>query len=220
MNESHALLLGFVGPLGGAVISALVSFGVFVVHSRAKEKKQRALELLERLMINDDMVRARLIAQEYLVENGSKYDRSLDPQTRSKLNFQQLDLKLAMSADPADNEARVLIRTITSYFWLINQARDNGQIARKETLFSEMYAWYWTFIIKERIVGCDDNRQFREFAWMSSPQDLDVSTKEHNRMLAAASSARLYLTPPGTVQAALLPVNGGAGGEGSPNVRG
>ncbi len=75
-----------VGPLGGAVVSAIVSYFIFVWLSRRRDQRSKALELLTKFMMDEYYVKARLVSQEYLVPFGKKYHIC------KGLNFEEINL--------------------------------------------------------------------------------------------------------------------------------
>lgn len=122
--------------------------------------------------------RGRARRERVLVESGRYYEEF------KGLNFEQLNLELAAHAEQAHREARFHIRAVTSFFWLVHQAREAGQIKEDEKLFVLMYAWYWVHFIQERIKGCKDERQFRYFKWMTTDDAIKAAEEDRDRMLA------------------------------------
>ncbi|HJQ34452.1 MAG TPA: hypothetical protein VJ866_19890 [Pyrinomonadaceae bacterium] len=172
----EAVIGSVIGALVGGAISAIVSYAIFVRLQNLKEQRKQALDLLTKFMTDEYYVKARLVSQEYLLPRGAKYS------VFEGMNFEQIAFHLSSSDDPKDREARFYIRAIPSFFWLVDQARENGNIHPKEKLFSLMYSWYWVHIIESRIKGCDHSTQFREFEWMKMPGDEKRIRNDHERI--------------------------------------
>lgn len=172
----EAVIGSIIGALVGGIISAIVSYTIFVRVQNLKEQRKQALDLLTKFMTDEYYVKARLISQEYLLPRGAKYS------VFEGMNFEQIAFHLSGSDDPRDREARFYIRAIPSFFWLVDQARENGNIHPKEKLFSLMYSWYWVHIIESRIKGCDHITQFREFEWMKLPEDEKRIRNDYERV--------------------------------------
>lgn len=178
-------LMKLAGPLVAAfsiVASALVSFLIFVWHSGKKERRHQAIAFLNEFMTSEYFVKARLVIQEYLLPTGSKYKLSLDGQGHL-LNFANITLKLGAEANDQDREARYYIRAIPSFFWLVDQAHRKGHISKYETLFNFHYSWYWTFIIRFRIAGCQDNRLFACLPWMLNGPEFKEISDEYDKFV-------------------------------------
>ena len=191
------LLVKLAGPIVATIailVSALVSYLIFVWHARDKEQRQRAVEMLQDFMTSENFVKARLIIQEYLLPTGSKYKLSLD-EHGLLLNFNKLNIVLGSLKDTEkedhaeDREARFYLRAIPSFFWLVDQAKRKGYIAEEESLFNFHYAWYWTYIIRFRIKGCQDNRLFQCLDWMLKGNEASEVASEYDRYVESLPSA-------------------------------
>jgi hypothetical protein len=184
----EAVIGSVIGALVGGSISAIISYAIFVRGQRLKEQRKQALDFLTKFMTDEYYVKARLISQDYLLPRGARYSIC------EGLNFEQLAFHLGNSDDPKDGEARFYIRAIPSFFWLVDQARENGNIHPKEKLFSLMYSWYWVHIIESRIKGCEHNTQFREFEWMKLPEDEKRVRNDYERMLSMINEQKRKAT--------------------------
>jgi hypothetical protein len=178
MMSQQSLFMNIIGPIIGACIGAVTTCVCFVILAGRKERRSKALELLTKFTTDDHWTKARLVSQEYLVESGKYYADFKEH------NFEQLNLALAAHSEQAHREARFYIRAVTSFFWLVDLARETGQIKRNEQLFALMYAWYWVHFIRERIKGCKDVRQFRHFEWMTTEAAIKGAEEDRYRMLA------------------------------------
>lgn len=180
----EAIIGSVIGALVGGSLSAVVSYIIFVRGQRYKEQRKQALDLLTKFMTDEYYIKARLVSHEYLLPYGAKYSLC------EGMNFHQINTQLNDSDDPKDREARFYIRAIVSFFWLVDQARENGNIHPEEKLFSLLYSWYWVHIIKERIKGCERTIQFREFKWMKSQEDEDNVENDFERRLSVINELK------------------------------
>lgn len=99
-------------PFAAATLTATVTFIVFVLHTRGKEKRVAAITMFKELMTSEPLLRARLVTQEYLVPG---VDRSKFAMFFKK-DFDQITEALENSASEKDKEARFYIRAIPSFF--------------------------------------------------------------------------------------------------------
>jgi hypothetical protein len=177
------LLLRISGPVLAAILSAFVSYGIFVWNAGRKERRQRAVDLLKDFMTSDSYIKARLVIQQYLLPTGAKYAMSLDS-SGNLLNFAQLTTALESSEEDADQEARFYIRAIPSFFWLVDQAKNAKYIKSDEFLFTPHYTWYWVHIIRFRLKGCEDHRLFQKIEWLLSNKDeIQKCEKEYHLLI-------------------------------------
>lgn len=147
--------------------SATIAIVVYWWNDKQK-KKDRALDLFKSLMTGEFLVKARLISQEYLLEDprSSKFSQF------QGLNYEQLDIDLRQR-DPEDREARFYIRAIPNFFQTVNLARKHGYILKNEKIFSEVYAWYWVNIMEARCANIIDvSDMFVGHRWMREEEHI------------------------------------------------
>lgn len=163
-------------------------------HELEREQKRVAVDLFRTWMTDEFYVRARMVAIEYLVPPGNKWqdyrgkgfdkimEMLVDTRKPDGPNGEEGEMKISYEL-MRDQEARTCIRAITNFFWMVDQVRARGLIAKDEQIFRDTYAWYWVHIIRLHIshemVSSSD--QFRAFVWMTTPTDIkekDIE-KEH-----------------------------------------
>jgi hypothetical protein len=158
-----------------------------------KEQDRYALELYKTWMGSEFYVKARLTAQEYLLPPGEKYKQFVGT------NFDQINEKLMMSSEPDDREARICIRAITNFFYMVNQAMKSGLISQKTSIFAETYAWYWLHIICLHVDNMTSRSdQFLVYNWMTKKREIEKLVKEREWRLQGSDYSSVVQKDKGT----------------------
>lgn len=171
-------IIGAIIGASATLIASGVTYWILIHNNRKKEQRQLALQLLKTLLTDEYFVKARLISQSYLLPNGAKNSVF----NGQRLNFIEIDDFLSKK-DGEDHQARFYIRAIPNFFWLVELARQDRLILKDEKLFSKMYAFYWNYIIKPHIKGCEDTEQFRKFDNLLIQNDDAISQEKYERLI-------------------------------------
>lgn len=161
--------------LVGVVITNIVT--IFVLKKR--EQKKREIELLEKFLVSDAMLKSRLVAQEYLVPGINR--------TKFKIFHNKSFDQINEALENTDEEAnRIHIRAIPSFFWLLDHAKQSGVIAGDRQLWSRIYSYYWVMIISPR-KGDSNDPLYSRFDWMLMDSDIKDREKEYTTRLEACA---------------------------------
>lgn len=166
----------------GALVSAAVSAFIFGFLSWHRERRKRAVDLLEKLLTSEPLLKARLTAQAYLIPG---VDRDKFTRFYGK-DFDAINESLEQGSQQ-EQEDRIYLRAIPSFFWLVDQAMRSGVIPRDPAYWSRTYSYYWIMVIEPRR-GDSKDPLYQCFEWMLLKKDLADRRTEYNDRLAASAT--------------------------------
>lgn len=178
-----SLAVNALPSVAGAFLSGCITVVVFGWLNRRREQEKKAVELFERFLTEESMIRSRLVAQEYLVPG---YNREKFEEFEGQ-DFEAINECLE-SLGETGLEIRVCIRAIPSFFWLVDEAMRAGVISKRPELWSRVYSYYYVLIIEPRR-GQSKDPLYRRFDWMLLQSDVDDRRQEFMRRIEAKRAA-------------------------------
>lgn len=183
MTSADWLRLIFSG-ITGALVSAAVSAFIFGFLSWHREQRKRAIDLLEKFLTSEPLLKARLTAQAYLIPG---VDRDKFARFHGK-DFDAINETLERGSEE-EQQDRIYLRAIPSFFWLVDEAMRSGVIPRSPAYWSRTYSYYWVMVIEPRR-GNSNDPFYQCFEWMLRPEDLAERRAEYNDRLAKVAVQR------------------------------